>query len=96
MRLSVARNNGNIFVNHSKKPIVEAYINPLTGLLVCEDEVRMDLAFDGTRDHVVFTPHHQFQMLGFAFAAKAIQDYINDLMNCKLWLLNQSTKLLWS
>lgn len=80
LRLSVARNNGNIFVNHSKKPIVEAYINPLTGLLVCEDEVRMDLAFDGTRDHVVFTPHHQFQMLGFAFAAKAIQDYINDLM----------------
>lgn len=79
LRLSIARNNGNIFVNHNKKPIVEAYINPLTGLLVCEDDVRMDLDFDGTRDHIVFTPHHQFQMLGFAFAAKAIQDYVDEL-----------------
>lgn len=79
LRLSIARNNGNIFVNHSKKPVVEAYINPITGLLVCQDEVRSDLSFDGTRDHVVFTPHHQFQMLGFAFASKAIQDYIDDL-----------------
>ena len=79
LRLSIARNNGNIFVNHNKKPIVEAYINPLTGLLVCEDDVRMDLDFDGTCDHIVFTPHHQFQMLGFAFAAKAIQDYVDEL-----------------
>ena len=79
LRISVARNNGNIFVNHSKKPVVEAYINPITNLLVREDDVRMDLDFDGTRDHIVFTPHHQFQMLAFTFAAHAIQDYIRDI-----------------
>lgn len=79
LRISVARNNGNIFVNHAKKPVVEAYINPITNLLVREDDVRMDLDFDGTRDHIVFTPHHQFQMLAFTFAAHAIQDYIRDI-----------------
>lgn len=79
LRISIARNNGNIFVNHAKKPVVEAYINPITNLLVREDDVRMDLDFDGTRDHIVFTPHHQFQMLAFTFAAHAIQDYIRDI-----------------
>lgn len=81
LTISVARNNGNIFVNHSKKPIVEAYINPITECLVREDDIRMDLDFDGTRDYVVFTPHHQFQMLAYAFAGRAVQDYINDLVS---------------
>lgn len=88
LKLSVARNNGNIFVNHGKKPIVEAYINPITNLLVREDDVRIDLDFDGTRDHIVFTPHHQFQMLGFVFASRAIQDYISDLTSLSPTELN--------
>lgn len=79
--VQIARNNGNIFVSHAKKPVVEGYINPLTELLVCRDEVRYDLEFDGTRDSVIFTPHHQFQMLAVIFASHAVHQFIEDLIS---------------
>lgn len=79
VRISVARNNGNIFVNHSKKPIVEAYYHPTTDLLVNQTITKMDLDYNGTRDVTEFTPHHQFQMLALVFAEKVVQDYIDDV-----------------
>ena len=50
VRISVARNNGNIFINHAKKPIVEAYYHPTTDLLVTQSITKMNLDYDGTRD----------------------------------------------
>jgi len=79
IQISIARNNGNIFVNSARKPYIEAYINPITELVVCEDEVRHDLDFNGLRDNITFTPHHQFQILAQAFAASVVSSYIQDL-----------------
>lgn len=79
VRISVARNNGNIFINHAKKPIVEAYYHPTTDLLVTQSITKMNLDYDGTRDVQEYTPHHQFQMLALAFAEKVVKDYIDEV-----------------
>lgn len=79
VRISVARNNGNIFINHAKKPIVEAYYHPTTDLLVTQSITKMNLDYDGTRDVQEYTPHHQFQMLALAFVEKVVKDYIDEV-----------------
>ena len=79
VRISVARNNGNIFINHAKKPIVEAYYHPTTDLLVTQSITKMNLDYDGTRDVQEYTPHHQFQMLALAFTEKVVKDYIDEV-----------------
>ncbi len=80
-----------------EKPVV-AYINPITNLLVREDDVRN--IWRNSWPYCVHTAS-PFQMLAFTFAAHAIQDYIRDIthsvqMNLQHLPSNPLIRSLWN